>query len=68
MTPIPIYKFCSRIYRTESVKGRFGQIKAERRTWKAEIRTADGNLVRYAGIWKTLRDAQDEITHILNQP
>lgn len=54
-------------YRTETVHGRFGQIKRDGREWKAEIRSRSGDLERYAGIWGTRKDAVDEVEHILEE-
>lgn len=46
---------------------RFGQIKKTGPgKWEAEIRmTGSGDLYRFAGIWPTLRDAQQEIEGII---
>lgn len=44
----------------------FGQIKREGRDWLAEIRyCSTGRISRYAGIWNTRKDAEEEIEHIL---
>lgn len=45
----------------------FGQIRKNGRKWHAEIRHTDtGDLIRYAGIWDTLKEATEEIHHILS--
>ncbi len=35
--------------------------------WYADIRTTDGNLVRFAGIWNTRKDAIEEATWIIER-
>jgi len=46
----------------------FGQVKREGRTWVAEIReTNSGDLMRYAGIWSSKRDAVEECESILQR-
>lgn len=41
-----------------------GELKSK---WYADIRkSSTGDLVRYAGIWDSKRDAVEEVTHILN--
>lgn len=61
-------------YRTESVTDcwdnrRFGQMhKKSDGMWHAEIRDGDtGQILQYAGIWKTLRDAVEEVESTLNR-
>lgn len=59
------YRGC---YRTETVNGKFGQIKKVNLKWVAEIRSSDtGNLLRFAGVWSSRKDAVEEVEHILNQ-
>ena len=46
----------------------FGQIKKVKRTWQAEVRnTKTGQLIRYAGLWNTRREAIEELNHINKQ-
>lgn len=73
-----LYKGC---YRTETVRGRFGQIKKKpgywdskygcavyvAAGWHSEIRDSSGELQRYAGVWPTLKDAVEEVEHILTK-
>lgn len=55
-------------YRVSANKSVFGQIKKNGHMWEAEIReTKTGDLVRFAGIWKTLADAKDECDHIIER-
>ena len=47
---------------------RFGLIKKTGREWTAEIREShNGDLLRYAGIWQTLRKAIEECTDYLSR-
>ena len=49
-----------------SADTKFAGIKHERDGWHAEIRSRDtGDLIRYAGIWPTLRDAREEAERLL---
>lgn len=44
----------------------FANVKKVGREWHAEIRyAADGEIVRFAGIWNKLEDAKEEIEHIV---
>lgn len=58
-------KFLPGRYRLNLGNGFFGQIKKNGRKWVAEIRRENGDLVRYAGIWRTLADAEEECRFIL---
>ena len=50
------------IYRMKIDAETFGQIKKEGTKWSAEARrTETGEIVRFGGIWNTLRDAVDEL-------
>lgn len=45
----------------------FGQVKRDGHQWKAEIReSSTGSLIRYAGIWPTLREALAELVDYRN--
>ena len=59
------YEGCYRI----SFGDVFGQIKKVRRSqWQAEVRdTQTGQLIRYAGLWNTRREAIEELNHINKQ-
>lgn len=60
------YGSCYR-YRVDSNLELFGQIHKEGREWHAEIRVIDtGTIRRYAGLWKTRKDAEEEVEHILS--
>ena len=60
------YDGCFRV-RTDN-ESRFGQIKREGREWHAEIRDKQsGQIIRYAGIWSTKRDAVEECCDILGR-
>jgi len=61
-----IEKHAKNIFRIKlkTNKVRFGQIHKKSK-WEAEIRDKDGNLVRYAGIWNSKKEAVDEILFIL---
>jgi hypothetical protein len=40
-------------------------VKCERDGWAAKFVNCDsGNVVRFAGVWKTYREAREEIEHI----
>ena len=53
-------------YRLSS-EAQFAGIRHQRDGWHIEIRdSATGTLQRYAGIWRTLRDARAEAEHALN--
>jgi|DEB0MinimDraft_3_1074331.scaffolds.fasta_scaffold245806_1 hypothetical protein len=55
-------------YRISNGSAEFGQIRKQGREWHAEIRNMQtGDLVRYAGIWSTKRDAVDECLFILDR-
>ena len=44
----------------------FLQIRKGRREWLSEIRSSKtGKLIRYQGIYRTLRDAIDSVHHLL---
>ena len=59
----PIRKHGSQCYRITLAGELFGQIRKHSDGWHAEVRHANnGELVRYAGIWKTLSDAIEELT------
>jgi hypothetical protein len=46
-------------------KHRFGQVRNDFGEWIAEIRVIEsGNIVRYAGRWKTRRDAVAELMEV----
>jgi hypothetical protein len=46
----------------------FGQIKQDGRMWNAEIRDRKtGDMRRFAGIWYTLKDAQQECESIMRR-
>ncbi len=54
-------------YTVETNPELFGQIHKQGREWHAEIRVSStGTIRRYAGIWKTRRDAEEEVEHILS--
>jgi len=56
------------VYRLSNGGDRFGQVRRVGREWHAEIReTETGTLVRFAGIWRTRRDAVEEIQHVLSR-
>jgi hypothetical protein len=60
------YEGCYRV--REDGLAYFGQIKRVGREWHAEIRRGgDGELMRYAGIWSTKRDAVEECASILSR-
>jgi len=60
------YKGCYRV--TYPGTGCFGQIKKAGREWIAEIRdSADGSIIRPAGIWGRLRDAVGEVEYIIEE-
>lgn len=45
----------------------FANIKKTGSEWHAEIRcAANGEIVRFAGIWSSLKDAKDEVSHIID--
>ena len=47
----------------------FGQIRRVGREWHAEMReSVSGDLIRFAGIWKTRRDAEEEVRYLLEKP
>jgi hypothetical protein len=53
------------IYRVTLSGDRFGQIKRDGREWIAEVRdTNTGTLMRFAGLWKTRKDAFEELVTI----
>ena len=52
-------------YRIHGPNGYYSNIRKESDGWHADIRKPDGTLTRYAGIWKTLRDAGSEAGDIL---
>lgn len=56
-------------YRTEARswdREKFAQIKKQGNEWLIEIReVATGDLVQYAGLWSTLRDAAEEAVRVL---
>ena len=57
-----------RCYRVSCNGDRFGQIRKHGREWHAEIRdTESGSLIRFAGVWRTRRDATEEIESILSR-
>ena len=45
--------------------GDFGQVKKVGRKWHAEIRSNAGDILQYAGIWNTRKDAREEVEFIL---
>lgn len=56
---------CKGCYRLTLSPDRFGQIIKRGREWHAEIRnTHNGDLVRFAGIWNTRKEAVEELTSI----
>lgn len=64
-------KVAPELYRTNAVKtfwheGLFGQIRRRGRKWEAEIRRANGDTLRPAGMWRTRKEAHEEINHILS--
>ena len=55
-------------YRVSNGSDAFGQIRKDGRKWNAEIRkTETGEMMRFAGIWGTRKDAVEEIEHILER-
>ena len=46
---------------TLNEQGEFAQIKKKGREWHAEIRYRDGTLKQHAGIWKSRKDAVEEV-------
>lgn len=66
-----IKKFLSGYYRIEAPLG-YGNVKLSRGPehkgkWLADIHNNSGDLVCYAGIWKTKKDAVEEVTNILTR-
>ena len=59
-------KHCSGVYRVTLTEDVFGQIQRNvDDEWVAEVRdTHTGNLKRYAGMWKSRREAYDELVSI----
>ena len=58
-------KFGSGFYRLTLSPHYFGQIKKSGREWNAEVRkTETGELVRFAGIWSSRKDAVEELLSI----
>jgi hypothetical protein len=51
-------------YRITLSDDRFGQIHRVGREWRAEVREIDGTLVRFAGYWRSLKDATEELTSL----
>lgn len=57
---VKLYTGC---YRLEVNGEVFAQIKKVGRGWLVEVRTVrSGELVRYMGSWRTLAEAQNEVT------
>lgn len=67
MTDLATYKITKGFWRATMLDGRFSNIRRERDGWHADIRNERGELVRYAGIWPTLRDALDEVSFIFSR-
>lgn len=67
MTDLATYKITKGYWRATMLDGRFSNIHHQRDGWHADIRNARGELVRYAGIWPTLRAALDEVAFILER-
>ena len=64
---VPLREFVPGRLRLTIDDRRFGQIKREGADWKAEVRDADtGVILRYAGIWKTRREAVAELIDFKN--
>ena len=64
-------RLSSNCQRASLGKGQFAQIvwpnPSERRRVLVEIRdTASGNLLRYGGIWSSMRDARGEAFYLLD--
>lgn len=58
------YQGCFRVYADGC--DWFGQVKKNGRQWFAEIRKAsDCDLIQYAGIWRTKKDAIEEVESIV---
>lgn len=62
---IKLRKHGSNSYRLTLSADRFGQITKKGRQWYAEVRdTNAGHIVRFAGIWSSLKDAVEELEGI----
>ena len=59
-------KFMPGHYRVVS-DDKFAHIHKDGRKWYATIRALNGDLIRYAGIWNTLKDAIEESERLLRQ-
>lgn len=55
------------LYRLVAPSGYYSNIRRVGREWYADIRKPSGDLKRYAGIWRTRRDAVEEATSILER-
>ncbi len=60
------YRLCSDTHFANIRKGRKYSDEQSSK-WYADIRTTNGNLVRYAGIWNTRKDAIEEATWLLER-
>lgn len=58
------YRIAAGFWRVTLLDGRFSNIHRRKDGWHADIRNARGELVRFAGIWPTLRAAQEEVSFI----
>jgi len=65
-------KFESGVYRSDVWGSYYAHFKFEISNWTATIRKAsdasfsrDGEIIRYAGVWRTLREANEEARYIL---
>ena len=64
------YKIARGFYRVTMLDGRYSNIhyqparRGRAKGWHADIRNPRGELVRYAGIWPTLRAAEEEVAAI----
>ena len=48
----------------------FGNVRRDRAhpgKWVADLRNAAGDLIQFAGIWNTKREAADEVTHLIRR-
>jgi hypothetical protein len=65
-TDLPVSRLLAGYYRITADRG-YANVKRDRETgkWHGDIRNNSGDLVRYAGIWKSKKDAVEEAQFIL---
>ena len=60
-------KIVGGFYQVMAMPHGFANIHKRPDGWHADIRDRHGNLLRYAGIWKSLREARGEVEDLLDR-